>query len=65
MIYFIYSLQGILALARATLVSALSREESRGAHLRSDFPETSDSFKAATIISYEDGAYRTCLREEY
>ena len=65
MIYFVYSLQGILALARATLVSALSREESRGAHLRSDFPETSDSFKAATIISYEDGAYRTCLREEY
>ena len=64
MIYFVYSLQGILALARATLVSALSREESRGAHLRSDFPETSDSFKAATIISYDNGAYRTSLREE-
>ena len=59
--YFNYSLEGILTLAKATLVSARSRKESRGAHFRSDFPETKDEYKAATIISYDGGEYNVRL----
>ena len=33
----------MLATARATAVSALGRTESRGAHVRSDFPERDDA----------------------
>ena len=62
--YFGYSLPGILTLAKATLICAESRQESRGAHCRSDYPETKEEWKAATIISYDEGKYRTCLDTE-
>ena len=62
--YFNYSLEGILTLAKAALVAADSRHESRGAHLRSDFPETSDDWKASTIISYDSGRFTTRLTGE-
>ena len=62
--YFNYSLEGILSLAKAVLVSAESRCESRGSHLRSDYPEKSDGCMAATVISYEGGAYKTRLVKE-
>jgi succinate dehydrogenase / fumarate reductase flavoprotein subunit len=35
-------LENLMAIARATLVSALAREESRGAHARDDFPNRDD-----------------------
>ncbi|MBR5338118.1 MAG: FAD-dependent oxidoreductase [Lachnospiraceae bacterium] len=57
--YFNYSLTGILTLAKATLMCALYREESRGAHFRSDYPETKEAMAAATIISYDNGNFRT------
>jgi succinate dehydrogenase / fumarate reductase flavoprotein subunit len=57
--YFNYSLEGILALAKATLISARNRCESRGAHQRKDYPETSDEYCAATVISYDNGKYTT------
>ena len=53
-----YSLKGILTLALASLICADSRKESRGAHYRSDHPQTLDFCAAATLISYDDGAYR-------
>lgn len=62
--YFGYSLPGILTLAKATLICAKSRQESRGAHYRSDYPDTKEEWKAATIISYDDGKYRTYLDTE-
>ncbi|MBR4375754.1 MAG: FAD-binding protein, partial [Spirochaetia bacterium] len=62
--YFGYSLPGILTLAKATLICARSRQESRGAHCRSDFPDTKEKWKAATIISYDEGKYRTYLDTE-
>ena len=56
--YFNYSLTGILTLARAVLVSAEARHESRGAHFRSDYPEENSELQAASVISYDSGAYR-------
>lgn len=55
--YFNYSLRGILSLAKATLICAKERKESRGAHFREDYPESDPNYMAATIISYNDGAY--------
>ncbi len=62
--YFNYSVKGILALGKAALVSAKSRQETRGAHIRKDYPETREYYRAATIISYSDGAFRTRLDRE-
>ena len=62
--YFNYSVKGILALGKAALISAKSRQETRGAHVRRDYPETKEAYGAATIISYSDGAFRTRLDKE-
>ena len=62
--YFGYSLSAILTLAKATLICAQSREESRGAHFRSDYPTTKDDKQAATIITYGNGSYQTYLDTE-
>ena len=62
--YLGYSLSGILTLAKATLICAKNRKESRGAHYRSDYPETKDDWTASTIISYDDGKYHTYLDTE-
>ena len=62
--YFGYSLEGILNLAKATLVAAESRKESRGAHLRSDYPDKSDDYKASTIVSLSGGRISTRLINE-
>ncbi len=63
-VYTGYSLDAILTLAKATLVCADSRKESRGAHYRSDYSDTDDKYKAGTIISYNEGEYRTYLDME-
>ena len=62
--YFNYSLEGILTLAKAVLISASARQESRGAHIRSDFDDQSEEYRAATVISYDGGAFRTRLTGE-
>jgi len=59
-----YSIMSILALAKATLISAASRKESRGAHYRSDYPDTEEAWRAATVISYDEGAYNVRLDKE-
>lgn len=62
--YFNYSLKGILVLARAVMTSAKERRESRGAHYRSDFPNTDDTQAYSSIISYDDGKYSVRLDKE-
>ena len=62
--YFNYSVGAILVLAKATLICARERRESRGAHYRSDWPETSEAMRAATLISYDDGEFKVSLDRE-
>ena len=59
-----YSLTAILTLAKATLISARSRKESRGAHYRSDYTCTDDDCSYATLISYDNGEYSVRLDRE-
>ena len=59
-----YSLTGILATAHASFSCALARKESRGAHYRSDAPQTLDDYAYATLVSYDGGTYRTWLDRE-
>jgi L-aspartate oxidase len=41
----------LLTIAQVVVASALAREESRGAHFRVDFPETSVAFQQASIFA--------------
>lgn len=59
-----YSLNAILTIARAALTCAEHRRESRGAHFREDYPERSDEYSGATLISYDGGDYNVRSEEE-
>ncbi|MCR5420571.1 MAG: FAD-binding protein [Lachnospiraceae bacterium] len=60
-----YSLKAILTLAKATLLCALYRNESRGAHFRSDFPDIDDAFAFATIIANDEGQFKIRMDKEH
>jgi L-aspartate oxidase len=46
-----WELLNMLTLSRLMAVSALAREESRGTHYRTDFPETSDAWRSHTVLT--------------
>ena len=50
----IFNLQSSLISAKATIISALERNESRGAHQRSDFPKLKTSFQFNTLVSMDE-----------
>ena len=51
-------------LAKAMLLSALNREESRGAHTRTDFPEKDDAhFKKTTVVKCSDFDITLSMRD--
>lgn len=59
-----YSLHAMLTLGRAILTCAQARRETRGAHIRDDFPQRSDAFEACSLISYDNGNYRVTYERE-
>ena len=54
-----HELRSALLVAEAVTVAALAREESRGAHQRDDFPETSDRLRANQEILGPSGGLDT------
>lgn len=55
--YLGYSLRPMLILARAILTSALERKETRGAHIREDYPVQNDDYAFCSLCDYQDGKY--------
>lgn len=53
--YQMKTLEMNILLARAMVKSALNRRESRGAHQRTDYPETLERYSKVSIAKYEDG----------
>ena len=65
MTYFNYSLKGILTLSKAIIICSDHRKESRGAHYRSDHPESMDELCYPTIISYDNSKFSVRLDKEH
>ena len=51
----VFELSYVLALGRAILIGALAREESRGAHTRTDFPDRDDERWLKHTVATKDG----------
>ena len=47
----VYEVRNLMDVARGLLLAASAREESRGAHTRTDFPDTSDAFRCRLVLS--------------
>ena len=52
----IFDLQSSLISAEATILSALERKESRGAHQRSDYKEKNPKENVNYIVNLKDGS---------
>ncbi|MBQ9227998.1 MAG: FAD-binding protein [Eubacterium sp.] len=52
-----------LEVAKAMVMSALNRKESRGAHTRTDYPETSEAFQKTTVVQYQNGNITLSMRD--
>ena len=59
-----YSLRPMLLLARAILSSALARKETRGAHIRQDYPQRSEEYECCSICTYQNGEHCVSFEKE-
>ena len=63
-VYVGYSLKPMLILARAILTSALARKETRGAHIREDYPERSKEYEKCSVCAYLNGEHSISYQKE-
>ncbi|MGN0317537.1 MAG: FAD-dependent oxidoreductase [Lachnospira sp.] len=54
----------MLILSKAILISALQRRESRGAHIREEYPQKNAEFEASTLAEYHNGDITISYRKE-
>ena len=59
-----YSMRPMLLLARAILTSALERKETRGSHIREDYPERSAEYEYCSVCDYQDGEHHVSYVKE-
>ncbi len=59
-----YSIKPMLLLARAILTSALERKETRGAHIRDDYPERSAEYDLCSVCTYQNGEHHVSFEKE-
>ena len=59
-----YSMKPLLLLARAILTAARERKETRGAHIRTDYPERSTEYECCTILNYKGGEHNVSYVKE-
>ena len=59
-----FRLGPMVLLAQASVMSALAREETRGAHIRSDFPETRTEYARSSLVSCTQGKLELSWRTE-
>ena len=63
-LYVGYSIRPMLLLARAILTSALARKETRGAHIRNDYPERSEEYSCSSVCMYQNGEHCVSFEKE-
>ena len=63
-LYVGYSIRPMLMLARAILTSALARKETRGAHIRSDYPKRSEEYNCFSVCKYQNGEHHVSFEKE-
>jgi succinate dehydrogenase / fumarate reductase flavoprotein subunit len=63
-VYIGYSLRSMLILSRAILASALARKETRGAHIREDYPEKNNEYELSSVCEYLNGKHSVWFEKE-
>ena len=63
-LYVGYSIRPMLLLSRAILTSALARKETRGAHIRDDYPERSGEYSGFSVCIYQNGEHCVSFKKE-
>ena len=59
-----YRIYYMMLLAKVIMRSAMEREETRGAHIREDFPETKESFRKCSVAELVDGQIQIYFEAE-